>query len=106
MILACDHICKQKNLSAFFKSGYCSPPNLKEMHKFLALPIDEKTSRDARMVAMLRQELGEQEEEEMKNLRQVKSRTVLHQQTAIRSERKRAMMKQSKPSTVSHWSPR
>ncbi|XP_040029538.2 cilia- and flagella-associated protein 100 [Gasterosteus aculeatus] len=66
-----------------------------EMHKFLALPIDEKTSRDARMVAMLRQELGEQEEEEMKNLRQVKSRTVLHQQTAIRSERKRAMMEQN-----------
>ncbi|KAM8908333.1 cilia- and flagella-associated protein 100 isoform 1-T2 [Spinachia spinachia] len=65
-----------------------------EIHKFLALPINEKTTLNARMLAMLRQELGEQEEEEdMENLTQVKSRTVLHQQTTIRYELKRAMIR-------------
>ncbi|XP_037315546.2 cilia- and flagella-associated protein 100 [Pungitius pungitius] len=68
-----------------------------EMRKFLALPIDEKTTPDARMVAMLRQELGEQEEEEeeKKNLTPVKSRTGLLQQTTIRYKLKRAMMKRN-----------
>ncbi|KAM6952064.1 cilia- and flagella-associated protein 100 [Lycodopsis pacificus] len=38
-----------------------------EMRKFLALPIEGKTTRDARMMARQRKELGEQEEEEEEN---------------------------------------
>ncbi|XP_029297573.1 cilia- and flagella-associated protein 100 isoform X2 [Cottoperca gobio] len=70
-----------------------------EMRKFLALPIDEKTTHAARMTAKLRKELEEQVEEEederekMKNRKQIKSRTVLPEQTTIRHELKMAMMK-------------
>ncbi|XP_054454082.1 cilia- and flagella-associated protein 100 [Anoplopoma fimbria] len=67
-----------------------------EMRKFLALPINEKTTHAARMMTRLRKELGEQGEEEikeMKNLKQIKSKTVLPKQTPIRQELKKAMMK-------------
>lgn len=73
------------------------------MQKFLALPIDEKTTHTARMIAKLRKELEEQVEEEeeeegeekekSKNLKQIKSRTVLPKQTPARRELKMAMMK-------------
>ncbi|XP_068570361.1 cilia- and flagella-associated protein 100 [Cebidichthys violaceus] len=69
-----------------------------EMRKFLALPIEEKTTHNARKMARVRKLLGEQKEEEeemkeMKNLKLTKSRTALPEQTAIRQELKRAMMK-------------
>ncbi|XP_075959497.1 cilia- and flagella-associated protein 100 [Anarhichas minor] len=65
-----------------------------EMRKFLALPIEGKTTRNARMMARLRKELGEQEEEEeMKNLKPTESRTALPEQTSIRQDLKRDMMK-------------
>ncbi|KAK9517693.1 hypothetical protein VZT92_023039 [Zoarces viviparus] len=51
-----------------------------EMHKFLALPIEGKTTRDARM-------------KEMKNLKPTESRAALLEQTAIRQDLKRAIMK-------------
>lgn len=76
------------------------------MRKFLALPIDEKTTHAARMMAKLKRELVEQVEEEevdeeeekeekeqMKNPKQIKSRTVLPKQTPGRHELKMAMMK-------------
>lgn len=76
------------------------------MRKFLALPIDEKTTHAARMMAKLKKELVEQVEEEevdeeeekeekeqMKNPKQIKSRTVLPKQTPGRHELKMAMMK-------------
>ncbi|XP_038555253.1 cilia- and flagella-associated protein 100-like [Micropterus salmoides] len=74
-----------------------------EMRKFLALPIDEKTTHAARMMANLKKELakkgeGEEAEEEeekdkKRNLKQIKSRTVLSKQTPGRQELKMAMMK-------------
>ncbi len=72
------------------------------MRKFLALPIDEKTTHAARMMAKLKKELVEQVEEEeeeeekekkKKNLKPIKSRTVLPKQTPGRRELKMAMMK-------------
>ncbi|KAM9356779.1 cilia- and flagella-associated protein 100 [Symphorus nematophorus] len=71
-----------------------------EMRKFLALPVDEKTTHAARMMAKLKKELVEQVEEEeeeeeekkkMKNIKQMKSRTVLP--TPARHELKMAMIK-------------
>ncbi|XP_073342560.1 cilia- and flagella-associated protein 100 [Pagrus major] len=70
-----------------------------EMCKFLALPIDKKTTHTARMMAKLKKALVEEEEEEevgeeeekVKSLKQVKSRKVL--QTPARDELKMAMMK-------------
>lgn len=64
-----------------------------EMRKFLALPIDEKTTHTARVTAKLKNELvGELEDEEeeekkggnekMKNLKPIKSRTALPKQTS------------------------
>ncbi|XP_054872317.1 cilia- and flagella-associated protein 100 isoform X3 [Amphiprion ocellaris] len=67
-----------------------------ERRKFLALPIDEKTTHAVRMMAKLKNELvGELEEEEeeegneqMKDLKQIRSKTVLPKQTAGRHELK------------------
>lgn len=64
-----------------------------EMRKFLALPIDEKTTHAARVTAKLKNELvGEVEDEaeeekkggneKMKNLKPIKSRTVPPKQTS------------------------
>ncbi len=63
------------------------------------MPIDEKTSHAAKMKAKLKKELIEQVDEEeeeekgMKNLKQIKSRTVFPKQTPSRHELKMAMMK-------------
>ncbi|XP_051810143.1 cilia- and flagella-associated protein 100-like [Acanthochromis polyacanthus] len=67
-----------------------------ERRKFLALPIDEKTTHAVRMMAKLKNELvGEVEEEEeeegneqMKDLKQIRSKTVLPKQTPGRHELK------------------
>ncbi|XP_049442595.1 cilia- and flagella-associated protein 100-like [Epinephelus fuscoguttatus] len=73
-----------------------------EMCKFLSLPIDEKTTHAAQMIAKLGKELEEQVEEEeeeveekekMKNQKQIKTKTVLPKQTPSRHELKMAMMK-------------
>ncbi|XP_044062121.1 cilia- and flagella-associated protein 100-like [Siniperca chuatsi] len=74
-----------------------------EMRKFLALPIDEKTTHAARMMAKLKKELAErleeeeegeeEEKEKKKNVKQIKSRAVLPKQTPSRHELKMAMMK-------------
>ncbi|KAF3837981.1 hypothetical protein F7725_009749 [Dissostichus mawsoni] len=80
-----------------------------EMRKFLALPINEKTTHTARMMAKLRKELqeqveeeeaeeeeeeeGEEEREKIKSLKQNRSKTVFPQQTSTRHELKMAMMK-------------
>ncbi|XP_034399428.1 cilia- and flagella-associated protein 100 [Cyclopterus lumpus] len=63
-----------------------------ETRQFLALPIDKKTTRIARMTT----ELGEQDEKikERKNLKQIKSGTVLPKQTSIGHELMKAMRKQ------------
>lgn len=72
------------------------------MRKFLALPIDEKMTHNARMMAKLRKEFsgqleGEEEgKEKMKNLKQTKSKTCLPKQTPGRHELKMAMMKRGK----------
>nr|XP_046263039.1 cilia- and flagella-associated protein 100-like isoform X2 [Scatophagus argus] len=69
-----------------------------KMHKYLTLPIDEKTSH-ARMKPELNKdrveqvEEGEQEKEKMKNIKQIKSKTVLPKQTHGRHELKMTMMK-------------
>ncbi|XP_071362802.1 cilia- and flagella-associated protein 100 isoform X2 [Trachinotus anak] len=73
------------------------------MRKFLALPIDKKTTHAARMMAKMKKELvgkleEEEEEEEvgnerMKNLKQIKSKTTFPKQTPGRHELKMAMMK-------------
>ncbi|XP_069568248.1 cilia- and flagella-associated protein 100-like [Brachyistius frenatus] len=72
-----------------------------EMRKFLAQPIDQKTTHAARMMAKLKNELvGEVEEEEeeenekMKNLKQVRSKTVLPKPRSDRHELKMVTMKQ------------
>ncbi|CAK6976258.1 cilia- and flagella-associated protein 100 isoform X2 [Scomber scombrus] len=73
-----------------------------EMRKFLALPIDEKTTHNARITAKLRKELSGQleveeeegEKEKMKNLKQTKSKTALPKPTPERRELKMAMLKQ------------
>uniref|UniRef100_A0A8C3G6U3 DUF4200 domain-containing protein n=1 Tax=Cyclopterus lumpus TaxID=8103 RepID=A0A8C3G6U3_CYCLU len=64
--------------------------------QFLALPIDKKTTRIARMTT----ELGEQDEKikERKNLKQIKSGTVLPKQTSIGHELMKAMRKQGERS--------
>eukprot|EP00064_Thunnus_orientalis_P004262 superscaffoldBa00000384_g4273 len=70
-----------------------------EMRKFLALPIDQKTANNVRMMAKLRKELSgqpeaeEEEKEKMKSLKQTKSKTALPKQTPGRHELKMAMMK-------------
>ncbi|XP_042348701.1 cilia- and flagella-associated protein 100-like [Plectropomus leopardus] len=71
-----------------------------EQRKFLALPIDEKTTHATRMMAKLGKELeehveGEEEEEKEKEKikKQIKSRTFVPKQTASRRELKMAMMK-------------
>lgn len=86
----------------------CSSPaavllRAQEMRKFLALPIDEKTTHAVRMMAKLKKELVEQveeveeedeeEKEKMKNRKQIQSRTVLPKQTPGRHELKMAMLK-------------
>ncbi|XP_034739311.1 cilia- and flagella-associated protein 100-like isoform X2 [Etheostoma cragini] len=75
------------------------------MRKFLALPIDEKTTHAARTMTKLRKELQDQvekeeeeeedveEREKMKNLKESKRRTVVPKQTPGRHELKMAMMK-------------
>ena len=70
------------------------------MRKFLALPIDKKTTHAARMMAKIKKELvGELEEEEeeerekMKNLKQKKAKPTFPKQTPGRHELKIAMMK-------------
>uniref|UniRef100_A0A3B4ZYQ1 Cilia and flagella associated protein 100 n=1 Tax=Stegastes partitus TaxID=144197 RepID=A0A3B4ZYQ1_9TELE len=65
-----------------------------ERRKFLALPIDEKTTHAARMMAKLKNELvgeveedeEEEENEQMKDLKQIRSKTVLPKQTSGRHE--------------------
>ncbi|XP_035861621.1 cilia- and flagella-associated protein 100 isoform X1 [Sander lucioperca] len=94
--------------SIFLQSLNESEDRKEEMRKFLALPIDEKTTHAARMMAKLRKELQEHVEEEeeeeeeekkveerekMKNLKEIKSRTVVPKQTPGRHELKMAMMK-------------
>lgn len=74
-----------------------------ETHKFLALPIDEKTTHAARMMAKLKIELEgeleeekeeeEKKEEKMNNLKHVKSKATLPKQITGRHELKMAMMK-------------
>ncbi|XP_018524844.1 cilia- and flagella-associated protein 100 [Lates calcarifer] len=71
-----------------------------EMREFLALPIDEKTTHAARMMAKLKKklvgELEEEEEEErekIKNLKPIKSKTTFPKETPTRHELKMAMMK-------------
>ncbi|XP_047441334.1 cilia- and flagella-associated protein 100-like [Mugil cephalus] len=88
--------------SIFLQSVNERADRKEEMRKFLALPIDEKTTHAARMMAKLKKELvGEQEEEEeeeanekTKNLKQIKSKSVLCDLTSARREVKMAMMKQ------------
>uniref|UniRef100_A0A3B4YMK5 DUF4200 domain-containing protein n=1 Tax=Seriola lalandi dorsalis TaxID=1841481 RepID=A0A3B4YMK5_SERLL len=71
-----------------------------EMRKFLALPIDKKTTHAARMMTKMKKELvgkldeeEEGEKEKMKNLKQIKSKTTFPKQTLSRHELKMAMMK-------------
>ncbi|KAG7223588.1 hypothetical protein INR49_028481 [Caranx melampygus] len=72
-----------------------------EMRKFLALPIDKKTTHTARMMAKMKKELvgklGEEEEavekEKVKNLKQNKSKTTFPKPTPGRHELKMAMIK-------------
>ncbi|XP_059202508.1 cilia- and flagella-associated protein 100 [Centropristis striata] len=92
------------NNSLFLLSVNEKRDKKEEMHKFLALPIHEKRTHAARMMAKLRKELEEQVEEEVeeeeeeekekiKNMKPIKSRTVLPKQTPARRELKMAMMK-------------
>ncbi|XP_037531049.1 cilia- and flagella-associated protein 100 [Nematolebias whitei] len=66
-----------------------------EMHKFLALPVEEKTTHAARMMTKLKNELlGELEEEnERKILKQTTSRTVVSKPTPGAHELKTALVK-------------
>ncbi|XP_024858320.1 cilia- and flagella-associated protein 100-like isoform X2 [Kryptolebias marmoratus] len=67
-----------------------------ELHKFLALPIEEKTTHAARMMAKLKNELVgelEVENERKKILKQVRSETVLPKQTLSTHEPNFATMK-------------
>uniref|UniRef100_A0A3B4Z2Z0 DUF4200 domain-containing protein n=1 Tax=Seriola lalandi dorsalis TaxID=1841481 RepID=A0A3B4Z2Z0_SERLL len=66
-----------------------------EMRKFLALPIDKKTTHAARMMTKMKKELvgkldeeEEGEKEKMKNLKQIKSKTTFPKQTLSRHELK------------------
>ncbi|XP_026213755.1 cilia- and flagella-associated protein 100 isoform X2 [Anabas testudineus] len=67
-----------------------------ETRKFLALPIAEKTTHAARKMAKLKKELEgelEEEKEDMRNLKHVKSKATLPNQIPGRHELKMAMMK-------------
>lgn len=88
-----------KNALFCVKSFY-----LQEMRKFLALPIEEKTTHAARMMAKLKNELvGELEEEnERKILKQTKSRTVLSKPTPSTHELKTALVKGGKRKKFKH----
>ena len=78
--------------------------HVQDMRKFLALPIDQKTTHNARITAKLRKELSgqlevdeeEEENEKMKSLKQTKSKTALPKPTPERRELKMAMLKQGK----------
>nr|XP_057919486.1 cilia- and flagella-associated protein 100 isoform X2 [Doryrhamphus excisus]XP_057919487.1 cilia- and flagella-associated protein 100 isoform X2 [Doryrhamphus excisus]XP_057919488.1 cilia- and flagella-associated protein 100 isoform X2 [Doryrhamphus excisus] len=70
----------------------------KEMRKFLPLPIDEKMSYSARMMAQQRKDLSKQlaeEEESVKVLKQAKRKPTLPFQTPARRELKTALLKQT-----------
>ncbi|XP_035017559.2 cilia- and flagella-associated protein 100 [Hippoglossus stenolepis] len=88
--------------SIFLRSANEKEEQKEEMRKFLALPIDKKTTHAARMMAKIKKELvGELEEEEeeeeerekMKNLKQIKAKPTFPKQTPGRHELKIAMMK-------------
>ncbi|XP_039975838.1 cilia- and flagella-associated protein 100 isoform X2 [Xiphias gladius] len=88
--------------SIFLLSANEKGDHKEEMRKFLALPIDEKTTHTTQMMAKLKKalvgELEEEEEEEeekekMKKLKQIKSKTTFPKQTLGRHELKMAMMK-------------
>lgn len=68
-----------------------------EMRKTLALPNDEEMSHTARMMAKPenepRKQVNEEEKGKMRNVKQIKSRTVLPKQTPGRHELKMAMLK-------------
>ncbi|XP_035505883.2 cilia- and flagella-associated protein 100 isoform X2 [Scophthalmus maximus] len=89
------------NNSIFLLSAKEKKDQKEETRKFLALPIEEKTTHAARMMAKLKKELvGEVEEEEeeekkekMKNLKQIKGKTTLPKPTPGRHELKMAMMR-------------
>uniref|UniRef100_A0A3P8SF97 DUF4200 domain-containing protein n=1 Tax=Amphiprion percula TaxID=161767 RepID=A0A3P8SF97_AMPPE len=91
-----NHLQNVKNGSLLCKSHAAVCLDAQERRKFLALPIDEKTTHAVRMMAKLKNELvGELEEEEeeerneqMKDLKQIRSKTVLPKQTAGRHELK------------------
>ncbi|KAL3972644.1 RNA exonuclease 1 [Sarotherodon galilaeus] len=83
-----------------------------EMRKFLALPIDEKTTHAARVTAKLKNELvGELEDEEeaekkggnekMKNLKPIKSRTALPKQTSGGRMKQEKVTKDNKHALIS-----
>ncbi|XP_069388060.1 cilia- and flagella-associated protein 100 isoform X2 [Paralichthys olivaceus] len=86
--------------SIFLLSANEKEDQKEEIRKFLALPIDKKTTHAARMMAKIKKELvGELEEEEeeerqkMKNLKQIKAKPTFPKQTPGRQELKIAMMK-------------
>ncbi|XP_026186496.1 uncharacterized protein LOC113144556 [Mastacembelus armatus] len=69
-----------------------------EKHRFLTLPIDEKTTHTSHKMAKLKSEVvGELEEQEkkdkIKNPKYIKSKTALPKRTSGRHELKMAMMK-------------
>ncbi|XP_041846350.1 cilia- and flagella-associated protein 100-like [Melanotaenia boesemani] len=89
------------NNSIFLLGAHERRERKEEMRKFLALPIEEKTTHAARMMANLKNEvvgeLGEEEENERKKkAKQIKSNMVLPKQTSDRHELKIAMMKEDK----------
>ncbi|XP_056238833.1 cilia- and flagella-associated protein 100 [Seriola aureovittata] len=86
--------------SIFLQSVNEKESQREEMRKFLALPIDKKTTHAARMMTKMKKELvgkldeeEEGEKEKMKNLKQIKSKTTFPKQTLSRHELKMAMMK-------------
>ncbi|XP_072252593.1 cilia- and flagella-associated protein 100 [Leuresthes tenuis] len=91
------------NNSIFLLSANERREQKEEMRKFLALPIEKKTTHAARMMAKLKNELvGELEEEEegegeenekKKTLKRIKSKADLPKQTSGRHELKIALMK-------------
>ncbi|KAM4555882.1 cilia- and flagella-associated protein 100 [Odontesthes bonariensis] len=90
------------NNNIFLLSANERSEQKEEMRKFLALPIEEKTTHAARMMAKLKNEqvgeLEEEEEEEEENekkktLKQIKSKAALPKQTSGRHELKFALMK-------------
>ncbi|XP_060934941.1 cilia- and flagella-associated protein 100 [Limanda limanda] len=86
--------------SIFLLSANEKEEQKEEMRKFLALPIDKKTTHAVRMMAKIKKELvgdleeeEEEEREKMKNLKQIKAKPNVPKQTPGRHELKIAMMK-------------